>query len=147
MSITAHWYTLALSEQYSGSPVNWTSDPLKCGLVTASYTPSQDTDQYWSGPQANETSGAGYTAGGVSLTSTTVGGVTGSHEIPLLAANVSWSSASFSCRYAIIYKNTGSAATSPLLGWVDFGATETVSSGTFTINWDSVNGVLALQAS
>ena len=38
MSITAHWYTLALSEQYSGSPVNWTSDPLMCGLVTASYT-------------------------------------------------------------------------------------------------------------
>jgi hypothetical protein len=41
----------------------------------------------------------------------------------------------------VIWKDTGSAATSPLLGYVDFGADET-SSGTFTLQWDATDGVL-----
>lgn len=152
MSISAHWYTLALQSQFNGSPVNWTSDTINVGLVTSSYTPAQDTDAFWgtatTGPQNFETTGTGYSANGVTLGTVSVGGVTGSHEIPLKAANSVWTTASFTCRYAVIYKhNAGESKTWPLLGYVDFGSNETVSTGTFTIQWDATNGVLALSAS
>lgn len=149
MAITAHWYTLALSKAAQNAlfAASWTADTINVGLVTATYTPAQDTDSFWSTPQANEITGTGYTAGGAALAGKSVGAVTGTHEIPLLASATSWTNASFTCRYAVIYRSTGTAATSPLLGWVDFGANETVASGTFTINWDATNGVLALTAS
>lgn len=146
MSISAHWYTLALSLQYSGSPINWTSDTIKVALVTSSYTPAQDTDQYWSVPQANEISGTGYTAGGIALSGKSVGTVVSPHEIPLLASNISWTTATFSCSFAVVYKNTGTPSTSPVMGYVDFGGAESVTSGTFALNFDPTNGVLAFQA-
>lgn len=115
-------------------------------MITSSYTPAQDTDSFWSTPQANEITGTGYSAGGVALAGKSIGGVTGSHEIPLIASNASWSTASFTCRYAVVYRDTGTAGTSPLLGWIDFGGNETVASGTFSIVFDPSNGVLALTA-
>lgn len=153
MAITAHWYSLGLSKlaQNTAFLAAWNTDitngHIFCALTTNSYTPNQDTDSFWSTPQANEVSGAGYTAGGVALTGGSVGGVTGSHEIPLIASASSWTSASFTAYYAVVYRSTGTASTSPLLGYVNFGGAEAVSSGTFTINWDATNGVLALSAS
>lgn len=149
MAITAHWYTLALSKAAQNTlfASSWTADTINVALTTNSYTPNQDTDSFWSTPQANEITGTGYTAGGVALSGKSVGGVTGSHEIPLIASASSWTTASFTAYYAVIYRSTGTASTSPLLGYVSFGGAETVSSGTFTINWDATNGVLALSAS
>lgn len=149
MAITSHWYTLALSKAAQNTLFNasWTADTINCALVTSSYTPNQDTDSFWSTPQANEITGTGYSAGGVTLGTKSIGAVTGSHEIPLLAGSASWSSASFTCAYAIIYRSTGTPSTSPLLGYVNFGGNETVASGTFQISFDGTNGVLALSAS
>lgn len=141
MALGAHWYTLAAYNQWSGNPVNWISDPINCALVSSSYIPNQDTDQYWSVPKAFEITGTGYTAGGVTMT-TAVGIVVSPHIVPLLASNVSWPMASFTARYAIIYKVTGSAATSPLIGYADFGTDQNVSGGTFELAWDPTYGVL-----
>jgi hypothetical protein len=50
------------------------------------------------------------------------------------AADPSWASATISgIRYAVLYKDTGTAGTSPLLWLIDFGADQSVTSGTFTI--------------
>jgi hypothetical protein len=50
------------------------------------------------------------------------------------AADPSWASATISgIRYAVIYKSTGTGSTSPLLWLIDFGADQSVTSGTFTI--------------
>lgn len=146
MAITAHLYTLALAKLVSATPVNWTADTIQVALVTASYTPAQDVDSFWSTAQPFEITGPGYVAGGVVVGGKSVGAVSPTHEIPLLGGNSVWAGASFTCRYAIVYKNTGSPATSPLLGWVDFGTNETVASGTFTVQWDAINGILALSA-
>lgn len=148
MAITSKVYTLALTKSASNALFNasWVADTINCALVTATYTPAQDTDSFWSTPQANEITGTGYSAGGNTLTGKSVGAVTGSHEIPLIAANTSWTTASFTCRYAVIYRSTGTASTSPLIGWVDFGSNETVASGTFALNFDASNGVVALSA-
>lgn len=148
MSITSHIYTLALTKSASNALFNssWTADTINCAL-TSGYTPAQDTDSFWSTPQTSEITGTGYTAGGVTLGSKSIGAVTGSHEIPLIAGNAVWTTASFSCTYAVVYRSTGTASTSPLIGWVNFGGTETVASGTFTITFDPTNGVVALTAS
>lgn len=146
MAISGHWYTLAAQGQWSGTPVNWTSDTILCALVSSSYSPSQDTDQFWVTPQANEITGTGYNAGGQQLTGVSVGGVTATHEIPLLASATTWTNATFTARYAVIYKSTGNASTSPLMGWVDFGSNQSVVAGTFELAWDTTNGVLAATA-
>lgn len=146
MAISSYWYTLAIAGQYGSAPVNWTADTIKVALVTSVYTPGRDTDQFFSTPAANEITGAGYTAGGVTLTGKSVGAVIPTNAIPLLASPSSWTNATFTCRYAIVYKSTGVNGTSPLMGYVDFGGNETVTSGTFTLTWDAVNGVLKVIA-
>lgn len=50
------------------------------------------------------------------------------------AADPSWASATISgIRYAVIYKDTGTGSTSPLLWLIDFGADQQVTNGTFSI--------------
>jgi hypothetical protein len=120
------------------------SDTIKTALTTVTYVPNQDTHTFFS-DVSNEVVGAGYTAGGVALGTKSVTYDTASNETRLIAANSQWTSASFTARIAVVYKDTGTAATSPLLGWVDFGADETIASGTFTIQWDAT-GVLKLAA-
>jgi hypothetical protein len=58
------------------------------------------------------------------------------------AADVTWSALNKAdVRYAIIYKDTGTAATSPLIGYVDFGATQAPAGVDFIIQWGAA-GVL-----
>ena len=145
MAVSAKWYGLGLKD-LAAQGVNWSSDTIKVALVTSTYTPNQDTDEFWSTPVTNEVSGTGYTAGGVTLASKTLTYDTGTNETRFDAADISWTTASFTARYAVVYKSTGTNSTSTLLGYVDFGADETVSAGTFSITWDAT-GVLKITAS
>jgi len=99
--------------------------------------PDQDAHDYFNDITNELTTTGGYTAGGVTLTLTTASYDAATNEVRLDATDAQWTSASFTARYAIVYKSTGTAATSPLICYVDFGGDETVSSGTFTIVWDS----------
>lgn len=149
MPASAKWYGKALEGQYgsdSANRVDWASDTIKVALCTSSYAPDQDAHDYFS-DVTNEVSGPGYTAGGVALGTKSVNYDASTNTTSLRAGASSWSGATFTCRYAVIYKDTGSAATSPLLGYVDFGGDETVSSGTFTITWDATDGALKITAS
>jgi hypothetical protein len=56
-----------------GSSLNWATDTLKLALVASSYSPSTGTDALWSAISSHETSGSGYTAGGVTLSGTESG--------------------------------------------------------------------------
>lgn len=114
------------------------TDSLYCALMTSSYTPAQDTDTYWADINANESSGTGYTAGGQALTSPTITANTSLHAGVYGAANVTWANATIAnARYAVIYKNTGTASTSPLMALVDFGTTQSSSGDNFTITWST----------
>ena len=146
MAVTAKWYGVPIKNQYDGTAVvDWDTDTIKVALTTSSYAPAQDTDDFFN-DVTNEITGTGYTAGGATLGSKTATYDTASNEMRLDAADTQWTSSSFTARNAVVYKSTGTAATSPLLSYVDFGGDETVSSGTFTIQWDST-GVAKITAS
>jgi len=117
--------------------VDFDTDTIKVALVSSSYTPNQDTHDYWDDVSSNEVSGTGYTAGGATLASKTVTYDSGTNVTKFDAADVSWTSSTITARYAVVYLDTGTASTSPLIAYVDFGSDQSSSSGTFQIVWDS----------
>ena len=101
------------------------TDTIKLALFTSSATLGASTTAY---STTNEVSGTGYTAGGVTLTSTTVStsGTTAFFD----ADDPEFTSASFTARGALIYNSSNSDKAIAVL---DFGGDFTVSSGTFKI--------------
>jgi hypothetical protein len=137
MAVTATVYGIPQKNQWNGAAViDWDTDTIKVALCTSSYVPDQDTHDFFN-DVTNEITGTGYTAGGVTLTCSAPTYDTASNEIRFDAADPSWSSASFTARIAVVYKSTGTASTSPLICWIDFGTDQTVTAGTFTIVIDS----------
>ena len=136
---TTSLYTKFPAKALNGE-IDWDTDTIKVALVTSSYTPNQDTHDYWDDVSANETSGSGYTAGGATLGSKTITQDDATNKQTFDAADVSWASSTITARYAVIYKSTGTASTSPLIGYVDFGTDQSSSAGTFTISW-SASGI------
>lgn len=116
--------------------VDWDTDTIKVALTTSSYTPNQDTHDYFN-DVTNEVTGTGYTAGGNTLASKTITYDDANNVIVLDAADTTWASSTITARYAVVYASTGTASTSPLIGYVDFGSDQSSTNGNFTITWDS----------
>lgn len=150
MAVTAKWYGVPIKNILSGAnPVDWDTDTIKVALCTSSYTPDQDAHDFFNDITNELSTANGYTAGGATLSASAPTYDTASNEIRLDAADVSWTAteSGITARYAIVYKSTGSAATSPLLGYVDFGGNNTAAAGSkFNIEWDAT-GVLKVTAS
>ena len=123
----------------NGSNVwDWDTDTIKCALATSGYTPDIDTHDFFNDVDGSfEISAASYTAGGKTLTTSAATYDTTSDQIRIDATDPSWTSASFTAWVSVIYKSTGTSSTSPLIIYIDFGGAETVSSGTFSIQFDS----------
>ena len=79
----------------------------------------------------------GYTANGAALAGKAVTQATTTYWD---ATDTSWTSATFSTYACLIYDNT---ATDNLICLIDFGGEQTVTSGTFTIQWHA-NGIISL---
>lgn len=118
--------------------VDWDSDTIKVALLTSSYTPNQDTHDYFDDVSAYEVSGTGYSAGGQTLGSKTVTYDSANNVIVLDAADVTWSSSTITARYAVVYDDSGAtAASKALIGYVDFSSDQSSTNGNFTITWDA----------
>jgi len=109
------------------------TDTIKVALVTSSYTPDIDAHEDFA-DITNEVSGTGYTAGGETLT-VTVSVDNTDNEGVFDADNVTWSNSDITARGAVIYKDTGTPATSPLVCYIDFTEDKTSTDGDFTITW------------
>lgn len=144
MAVTAKWYGQALLKALN-KEINWSSDTIKVMLCTSTYVPDQDNHIYKDISVTNEVTGTGYTAGGVTLASKTITYTGATNIIALDAADVTWASSTITARYAVIYDDSP-ASNKPLLGYVDFGADQSSSSGNFTITWDA-NGILKITVS
>ena len=114
-----------------------TTDTFKVMLASSTYTPLMASHQYASAVGTSEITGTGYTAGGKELT-----GLSWIYDpvnlwIAFKAANPTWTGATFTARYAIVYKATGDPATSPLVSYVDFLTNQSVASDTFTLDFSA----------
>lgn len=118
------------------------TDTIKVALVTSSYTPNQDTHDFFD-DVTNEVSGTGYTAGGATLASKAVSADNTDNEGVFDAADVTWSTSTITARGAVVYKSTGTASTSPLICYIDFGSDKSSTAGDFTLQWNS-EGILNL---
>ena len=127
--------------------IDWDSDDIKVMLVSSSYSPNQDTHDYLDDVVANEVSGTGYTAGGISLTGKTNTYDAATNTIVLDAADVTWPNSTVTARYAVLYNNSGASnATKPLIAYVDFVSDQSSTAGNFTITWDPAGIVRATTA-
>lgn len=119
------------------------TDTIKVMLLTNSHTDNPDTQEYIDDVSANEVSGTGYTAGGATLANKTVTQDNTDDEGVFDADDVVWSSSTITARYAAVYKDTGTPATSPIIAIIDFGEDKASSSGNFTIQWGA-EGIINL---
>lgn len=114
------------------------TDTFKIALFTSSATLSEATTNY---AVTNEISGTGYTAGGVALTGAAI--ATSGTTVFVDFADPSWTTASFTCRGALIYNTSATIGTEAVIV-LDFGGDFTVSSGTFTITFPAADATNAL---
>lgn len=115
------------------------TDTIKIALLKSTYTPNIDTDTFFSDIVANESSGTNYTAGGLTMSTKTETQDNTNDRAIFDADDAIWSNVTFTdARWAVIYKYTGNNATSPLIGVIDLGSTQSASADTFTINWSAL---------
>lgn len=122
-------YTLG-REKFLKGEISWNSDNIKCVLVDAAdYTVNLATDEFLS---AIASGGRVATSGNLA-SKTTTGGVADAADITFSAVTGDPSEA------LVIYKDTGDAATSPLIAYIDTatGLPVTPNGGDITVTWDS----------
>lgn len=82
--------------------------------------------------------GTGYTTGGYELTTNASNGAT---NYAILTGGVTTiPAASFTCRYAVVYRTSDGK----IRAVIDLGGDKTVTSGTMTITWDATNGLIKI---
>ena len=129
------------------SGLNYVPDTIKVALLSSAHTPNLDTHEFFSDVSANQVTGTGYTAGGQALSRKSLGAYDATNNrTPALAANTVWNATggSLTGRYAVVYKDTGTPGTSPLVSLVDFEADVSATNDTFTIDWNDVGGVVSV---
>src|SRR5437868_1580592 len=129
MATIAKYNSFLLNQMNGNAVVDFDTDVIKVMLATSAYVPDATAHVYKSSV-TNEVTGANYTAGGTALASKTVTNTTGT--IVFDAADVTWAqnaSGVANARYAIIYKDTGTAASSPLVAVIDFSSDRTTVTG------------------
>lgn len=80
-----------------------------------------------------EVTGTGYTAGGAACTLTVAAVDNTNNDVEVTCAAVSWPTSTITATGAVIYKNTGTAATDEVLCYIDFGGTVSSTGATFTV--------------
>lgn len=150
MAAIAKWFGQAVLGQFGATAarrVDWANDTIKVMLVKTAYVPDQDAHDFIDDVNANEIAGGGgtnYTAGGKELTEKAVSYDNATNTVRLKAKTLEWKEVTAEFRYAVVYKDTGVAGTSPVLQYIDAGAVQKVASGTVKVEWDATDGVARL---
>jgi hypothetical protein len=141
MAFTGNWTTNTFKTGLLDGTFDFgtgTTDVYKIALYTNAATLDATTAAYTA---TGEVSGAGYTAGGETLTIAQIPTTGNSGTTAYLSfSNVSWTS-SFTARGALIYLANGT--TNPTVCVLDFGADKT-SSSTFTVQFPDPSSTSAI---
>lgn len=119
-TMTAAPYRLSHRHNARGRLGDLLTADLRLMLVGAGYTPAA-TDEWAATPAAAEAVGAGYTAGGMALAGRAVEAESPNGRTVLRCDAPLFADTGVQARWAVIYRNTGDLATSPLISYVDFG--------------------------
>lgn len=107
-------------------------DTIKVMLVGAGYTPNKDTHTKRS-DVTGEVSGAGYTAGGATVTTSVALNTTLDRTDVALGGTV-WPSSTITAKGGVYYKSRGGAANlDELICYIDFGGDVISMQGAFTL--------------
>ena len=140
ITFTADAFFIALVKSGPAHTFDGTQTNIGTPGTSAASTSNLGTD---------EVTGTGYTSGGQALTNVTPS-LSSTTGITTFGANPSWTGATFSTTAGIIYNNTvrGGAAATPMngrtLGVFDFGGTQTIAAGTFTLILPTANSSNAI---
>lgn len=107
---------------------SWMGGAVKCLLCTGTYVPNQDTHKYRSDLTNELPTGGGYTAGGILLIGKSNPYAPATNTLALSASNIVFPAVTLAARYAILYVDTGTSASSPLISYIDFGSTQSPAS-------------------
>lgn len=119
--------------------IHWVNDTFRASMVSSSYTPNQDTDQYWSDVSANEVGSA------ETITNTAVTQDDTNDRAIWDCDDIQFTGFTGTFRYMVVYQWTGSASTSRLVRIIDLeGADVTLVNGTYDITIPA-GGILSLQ--
>lgn len=113
------------------------ADTITVMLVDNSHTFTAANDTL-SQVSTNEISGTGYSAGGAALASKAV---TQAATTKFDAADLTWSTGTFTAYHAVIYDDT--MTNNDLIASIDFGGAQTVAGADFTISWHA-DGIITL---
>lgn len=131
---TFKWYGNGLLNLAKGN-IDFDGDTFKVMLLASGYTPNQDTHDFRD-DLTNEITGTGYTAGGATLAGVSVTYDATSNEVRILWTDSAWTSATFTARYAVIYKSRGGASSADeLIAYLDMVSDQSVSAATFTLDY------------
>lgn len=142
MAVADGIYGVTIQDIYDATQlaVSVPADTFKLGLVTDTYAPNFNTHAAYA-DITNEITGSGYTAGGNALTTPTFAANTPAGYVRFDAVDRDWTSATFSsAEGAFLIDDTLTVPADPLLSLTDFGAPYGVTSGTFTVQFDT-NGI------
>ena len=119
--------------------INFGTASFKCMLTTA--VPSEANLDAWVNRSdvTGEATGTGYTAGGVAVTASVSAVDTTNNRVSITFSNLApgWTSSTISAAAAIVYVNSGAAATDKLVTMVDFGGTVSSSNGNYSVTFST----------
>lgn len=142
---TISFYSKYRKAQVDGNPIDFDTDSIKIMVLKNTYTPNVSSTGHEFLADVNSTQVAlatGY-AGPVSLANKAINYVAND---PCLFADditIAQDASGFTDgRYFVIFKDTGNAATSRLVGVIDAGANVGNVAGPLVIDFDATNGII-----
>jgi hypothetical protein len=144
MTAPTLWYVNGLKSMVNaGLGVASVSGTVKMMFLSSAYVLDQDNHDFLNDVNANEVTGTGVAAGGVTLASVTVTVDGATNTVSIDAADVT--GISLSACYGVIHVATGTATTSPLYLVVDFSEGTGVDVTITGVTWNA-SGIAALTA-
>lgn len=134
MAVTAKFYGNAIKNAFLGL-MDLENNVVRVSLHTSAYVPDQDTHEFYDDVTDEVADGNGYTTGGAQIANMAVTYDADTNTVKIDGDDVTWPSSTITARIAVIYVDTGTASTSPLIGYVDFGEDKASNNGDFKIQW------------
>lgn len=134
MAVTANMFPLSWKDAVCGTlSGHLQQGPMGAVLLTG-YTIDVDNHHFLVDCMTKEITGTGYTSLGATVSASTVSYSAAANEIQWDLNDPSWTTASFSASSMVLYDrfSGGTTTTWPMLLYVEFGGTQTVTNGTFS---------------